>query len=188
MQAVTDRLRGAATIVLCAPSPGRDDDTVCEQLLRAGASEGRQVLWVSFSRSPAACLEGVPSDETERAVLAVGDNDDRTAGDATVDAVSSKSDLTALGIKLSQFLSASGGAITVCFDSVTAMLDHVDLETAYEFLHTITRQCYAEGARLHFHLDPEAHEETTVATITSLCDALVVFDPEPTVRVRPSVE
>jgi len=188
MQAVTDQLDGAATVLLCAPSAGRDDDAICEQLLCTGATNGREVLWVSFSHSSAACLDGVPSEGTERAMLAVGSNDDETGQDVTVDAVSNKDDLTALGIKLSQFLSTSDGAITVCFDSVTTMLEHVDLQTTYEFLHTITRQCYAEGARLHFHLDPTAHDDTTVATITSLCDALVVFDPEPTVRVRPSGE
>ena len=187
MQAVSDQLDGAATILLCA-SDGRGRG-VCHRLLDDGVAEGRTVLWVSFDRSAEACLADRSDLSTDRAVLAVGDA--QTPGDdppdgVTVDAVSSCSDLTALGIKLSRFLAATDGAITVCFDSVTTMLDHVDLDTAYEFLHTVTRQCFADGARVHFHLDPDAHDDRTVAIITSLCDACVTADDPPVVRARPS--
>jgi len=186
MQAVIDRLDGAATILLCAPS-GRDDG-LCRHLLADGAAEGRTVLWVSFDRSVDECLGAVPAVTGDRAVLAVGDAptpDSETLDDVTVDAVSTRSDLTALGIKLSRFLSSTDGSLSVCFDSVTAMLDHVALDTAYEFLHTVTRQCFAEGARVHFHLDPAAHDERTVAIITALCDARVTPGETPEVRTRP---
>lgn len=187
MQAVTDRLDGAATILLCAPSG--HDDGLCHQLLADGAAEGRTVLWVSFDRSVDECLVTLPEVTGDRAVLAVGDAptpDSEALDGVTVDAVSTRSDLTALGIKLSRFLSTTDGAISVCFDSVTAMLDHVALDTAYEFLHTVTRQCFAEGARIHFHLDSTAHDERTVAIITALCDARVTVDETHELRARPS--
>jgi hypothetical protein len=63
----------------------------------------------------------------------------------------------------------------VCFDSLTAMLQYVDVETAYEFLHAITGQLYAADARAHFHIDPTAHDRTTVDSIASLFDAVVEF-------------
>lgn len=189
MQGVTDRLDGAATILLKAPLTDRDADDVCKKLLCEGAADGRQVLWVSFTSSPPGCVHAVSDDDVDRAVLAVGEaptlNDDVGIDGVTVETVSTPTDLAALGIKLSQFLSTASGDVAVCFDSVTALLQHVDLETAYEFLHTITLQFYTEGARVHFHLDPAEHDEATVATITSLCDAVVSFDETPTVRGRP---
>jgi len=188
MQTVVDRLDGAATILLCAPS-GRDDG-LCHQLLADGAADGRTVLWVSFDRTADECLAALPEVTGDRAVLTVGGSPTPGSGvdeDVTVDTVSARSDLTALGIKLSRFLSSTDGAISVCFDSVTAMLQHVALDTAYEFLHTVTRQCFAEGARVHFHLDPAAHDQRTVAIITSLCDARVTAGEAPEVRVRPGL-
>lgn len=190
MQVVSDQLDGAATILLCASSSGRDHDELCERLLCDAATVGRTVLWVSFGRTPAECLSGFPNEAADRAVLAVGTPQSGAAitdDSVTVDAVSTRSDLTALGIKLSRFLSSSDGEISVCFDSLTALLEHVALETAYDFLHTVTRQCYVEGGQIHFHLDPTVHDPQTVAAITSLCDAHVDFDRTPPVRVRTDV-
>lgn len=190
MRDVADRLNDAASMLLCASSSDRDA-ALCERLLADDAAAGRTVLWVSFGRSPAECLSGFPDESADCAVLAVGTPPTGAAitdDSVTVDAVSTRSDLTALGIKLSRFLSASDGEISVCFDSLTTMLDYVTLETAYEFLHTVTRQCYAAGARIHFHLDPTAYDEQTVAAITSLCDARVDLDSTPSVRARNHAE
>lgn len=187
MDAVIDQLDGAASVLLCDASAGRDTDTVCEKLLSSGATDGRTVLWVSFGRSPADCLSTLPDESAERAVIAVGTPPSGAAitdDSVAIDAVSTRSDLTALGIKLSRFLSSSDGAITICFDSLTTMLQHVDLNAAYEFLHTVTQQCYVAGARIHFHLDPSGFDAQMVAAITSLCDARVAFDHTPSVRAR----
>lgn len=187
MQPAIDRLDGVATVLLCGS--GDQTDAVCRRLLDDAATAGRTLLWVSFGREPADCLDGCTVEGTERAVLAVGASPtDGRDDDVTVAAVSTPSDLAALGIKLSQFLSETDGDLTVCFDSVTAMLRHVDLDTAYEFLHTVTRQCYLADARIHFHLDPATHDTETVAAITSLCDARVDHDETVSVRVRDESE
>jgi hypothetical protein len=182
MQPAIDRLDGVATVLLCGPPD--HNDAVCRRLLDDGAEAGRTLLRVSFGPGPADCLDRCPVDDADRAVLAVGASPTEGPDDVRVAAVSTPSDLAALGIKLSQFISETDGELTVCFDSVTAMLQHVDLETAYEFLHTVTRQCYLADARTHFHLDGDAHDAETVAAITSLCDARVDHDQTPPVRVR----
>lgn len=187
MSGVTDQLDGEASILLCSSAADRDIEAVCKRLLTEGATDDRTVLWVSFGRSPAECLSTLPDETVERAVIAVGTPPTGAAitdESVTVDAVSTRSDLTALGIKLSRFLSAADGQITICFDSLTSLLQHVDPDAAYEFLHTVTRQCYAEGGQIHFHLDPSTVGEQTVAAITSLCDARVAFDQRPPLRTR----
>jgi hypothetical protein len=70
------------------------------------------------------------------------------------------------------------------------MLQYVEVETAYEFLHAITGQLYAADARAHFHIDPTAHDRMTVDSIASLFDAVVEFDdgPDPTIRKRHLIE
>ena len=94
------------------------------------------------------------------------------------------SDLTGLGVAISEVLSEWDDPVLVCFDSLTSMLQYVDSDTAYEFLHAVTGQVHAARARAHFHVDPAAHDETTLAGITSLFDARVSVNDRTTVRTR----
>jgi len=169
MTDVPEMVAGVTTTLLCGASMGGETRDCCESLLASGAADGREV----------------------RGVLAVGDAPHwETAIDGVdVEVVATPGDITALGIKLSRFLSGGDGELTVCFDSVTAMCQYVEPETAYGFLHTIAVQLYAADATAHFHVDAAAHDESTVDLFASLCDAVVdVSDDEPTVRTRPAIE
>jgi len=182
-------LGDARNVLLSAPAMAGDERTVCTDLLLGGDAAETSVLWVTFRRDPGACIEqwtGATDDPPRHgAVIAVGDAGDVDVEWATVESVNSPSDLTGLGIDIGEFLSAWDGNVVVCFDSLTAMLQYVELETAYEFLHAITGQLYAADARAHFHIDPSAHDERTVDSITSLFDAVVELgDGDPTVRKR----
>jgi hypothetical protein len=186
MTGVTDRLDGATNILLAEPPMGGGRDA-CSSML-AGSVDDPSVLFVSFTQQASACVEkweatGVTA--RNLGVITVGD----ASGDAGRDGVqtenvSTPSDLTGLGIKIGQFLSEWESPVVVCFDSLTSMLQYVDAETAYEFLHAITGQVHAAGARAHFHIDPSAHDEKTVAGITSLFDASVTVEDDTTVRTR----
>ncbi|WP_254536909.1 DUF7504 family protein [Halomarina litorea] len=99
----------------------------------------------------------------------------------------SPDDLTGIGITLSQHLSSWGGDDTetvLCFDSLTALLQYVSLERAYRFLHVLTWRTAAVGAHAHFHVDPDAHGERTLATLTSLFDGVVETGEGTDRRVR----
>lgn len=186
MTEVTDRVAGVTTTLLSGSST--DSGQHCPDLLTAAATTGREVLWVTYTRPPEACVASVPDDVPVRGVLAVGDGPhwETSMDDVDVEVVATPEDITALGIKLSRFLSGDDGLV-VCFDSITAMCQYVDPETAYGFLHTIAVQLHASDATAHFHIDPAAHEESTVDLFASLCDAVVdASGDEPTVRVRPN--
>lgn len=118
-----------------------------------------------------------------RSVVVGVDDAVREGSDEAVDGVvetsESPDDLTGIGIALSEYLSSWGsedGDVVVCFDSLTALLQYVSLERAYRFLHVLTGRAAAVGARAHYHLDPGAHEDRTLATLTSLFDAVVDED------------
>ena len=187
MPAITDDLDGAASVLLTAPSMGGDRDH-CSTLLTGGV-DAPGICFVTYTRNAAACIDqlGEAADAASRlGVITVGDTSaaiDRD--DVETRNVSSASDLTGLGIEIGQLLSEWEAPVTVCFDSLTAMLQYVEFETAYEFLHALTGQLYAADARAHYHLDPGAHDPHHVAGITSLFDAAVDLDgEEPTVRTR----
>lgn len=188
MSDVTSQVAGLRTTLLCGPSLGSQTRGCCPELLSAGAADGREVLWVTYTRPPAACVRSVPDDVPVRGVLAVGDAPhwETSVEGVDVEVVATPEDTTALGIKLSRFLSGGEEELVVCFDSVTAMCQYVEPDTAYGFLHTIAVQLYQADATAHFHLDPAAHEEPTVDLFTSLCDAVVdTTGDEPSVRTRP---
>lgn len=200
-------LAGVNNTLLLAPSFVGDEEGTCIDLLRQGPSEAQNVLLVSYTKSPDAQLrrwrehtDGQPAnlgivtvEDSTRSVAAVGG--DAAMGAAAgpngpVETVSSPNDLTGLGIRITEFLtnwngSEDGGDIAVCFDSLTALLQYVELETAYEFLHIITGRLTAVDATAHFHMDPGAHDDQTIESIVSLMDAAVeVTDDSHEVRSR----
>lgn len=87
--------------------------------------------------------------------------------------VSSPGDLTGLGLRIQQALSAwadEPGPIELCFHSLTTLCQSVDERAVFRFCHTVTRHLDASGASAHFHLDPEAVDEQTVAMLSALFD------------------
>lgn len=191
MADVIDQIGGAANVLLEMPSMGGSRD-LCTSLLTVGVDQP-SVLFVSYVRQADACVDQVEAsgvDTPQVGVLTVGESAAATDRDDIVtENVSSASDLTGLGIQIGKFLSEWEGPVVVCFDSITSMLQYVDFETAYEFLHAITGQIKAADARAHFHIDPAAHDRKVVDGIKTLCDAsITVDDGDPTVRTRDLIE
>ncbi len=191
MTDVIDKLDGATNILLELPPMGGGQE-VCTGLLSEGVTEP-SVLYVSFTQQAQDCIdqwEAGGAQARNLGVITVGDALSATdRDDITTESISTASDLTGLGIQIGQFLSEWDAPVVVCFDSLTSMLQYVDFETAYEFLHAITGQVHAAGARAHFHVDPSAHDDTQIAGITALFDAKVSLEgEEPEVRTRDVIQ
>jgi hypothetical protein len=118
--------------------------------------------------------------ETTRAASAQpGGSTASNVAEQAVEALSSPGDLTGLGIKLSEVLKEwdrNDNRTVVCFDSLTALLQYADLQTIYKFLHVLTGRFDAADVTAHFHLDPDACDQQTVSTLTSLFDTVVELD------------
>lgn len=196
---VTGQLGDAATVLLLSPSFSDHEGELCADLLLPEEADRQNALWVSYTKSPDRQVRrfrsrsasaprnvGVISvDDAARSAAAVGNDGD--AG-AVVETVTSPNDLTGLGIRITEHLTrwqGTEGRTVVCFDSLTALLQYVELETAYQFLHVLTGRFASVGAFAHFHMDPTAHDDRTVETIISLFDAVVELDGDDvTVRTR----
>ena len=171
MADIPSRLDGATNVLLEEPPIGAGRES-CTSLLVDGAAEPN-VVFVTFTRQARECVDQLDGAAGDIGVITVGDSPSLDDESVTTDSVSTPSDLTGLGIGVSRFLSEFDGPLFLCFDSLTAMLQYVDLKTAYEFLHAITGQIYAADAHAHFHIDPSAHPDSDVAALTSLFDARV---------------
>lgn len=96
-------------------------------------------------------------------------------------------DLTGLGIAVNESLTnvASGDRdAVVTFESVTALLQYVDTQRTFRFLHVLTSRIRAVDALGVFFIDPAAHDEQTVRTIDALFDAVVERDDDGEWTVR----
>ena len=149
-----------------------------------------RVLAVEYTRGPDGWLgewrRHVGNSPAETAIVSVNDGTrsasagvDPTVyqGDGTgcaVSVVESPDDLTGLGITVGGHLKRweDAGPTLVTVDSLTVLLQYVDLKRAFRFLHVLVNRVKAAGAAGHYHMDPAAHDEQTVATLASVFDAV----------------
>jgi hypothetical protein len=74
--------------------------------------------------------------------------------------------------------------IAVCFNSVTSLLQYADLQRAFRFLHVVTGRVKTVGGVGHYHLDPDAHDSQTLATLKGLFDAVVEVEEDGSLSVQ----
>jgi hypothetical protein len=181
---IADALTDEQNVLVSAPAAEVEAEGLAGSFLPSGAdAEGTHVLAVSYTRSPDEWLEGwrssvgplpgrctvVGMGETTRSAAASTGASVGPMADVTV-VGENPEDLTGLGITLGERLDRR---TVLSFDSLTALLQYVDVELAFRFLHSLTGQVAGAGARAHYLLDPQAHDHRTVATLTELFDATV---------------
>ena len=190
-------LRDAANVLVLSDS--LDDGaraSYYDTLLPATPADLR-VLAVEYTRGPDGWLDewrrhvGTPPAET--AIVSVNDGTRSAAagvdptvyqGDGTgcaVSVVESADDLTGLGITIGSHLKRweeSADPVLVTVDSLTVLLQYVDLKRAFRFLHVMVNRVKGAGAVGHYHMDPAAHDEQTVATLASVFDAVAQHDDD----------
>lgn len=160
-----------------------------------GAAEER-VLLVTNAQSPDDLIErwvrqrgSMPS---ELGIIAVGEQTRSTTerprtqqGPGILTTVESRADLAGLGIAICTYLDEwreTGGTTTVCFDSLTELLKATGVEAAFKFLVILRQRLIDVDAVAHFHLDPTAHNDQTIAQLREVFDTVV--DPKPTTEGR----
>jgi hypothetical protein len=198
-----DDIEGVTNVLLCAPSMEPAAGEACTRLLSPPGSDGERLLFVTLSDSPddrlAAWRAHDGRDEPEEvAFVAAGDSMRSVAAETasvdfpdprtTIRTLSNPGDLTGLGIGITEFLTAWEGddrPATVCVHSLTTLLQYVETQQAFRFLHVLTGRITEVDARAHYHVDPSAHDERTINTLKPLFDATLTFeDGEWTARTR----
>ena len=174
-------VEGASRVLFLAPQLEASTDGHCRTHL-ARATDG-PVLQVSFRAEPAGLVadwhEHVGDLPAEFAVVVVGGPGEeiRSPGGVAIRTVSEAGDLTELGIAITRSLDGFEGAgPAVCLDSLTVLLQYVDTEVAFRFIHTMGRYFAAADATVHAHLDPGAVDDRAVNSLASLFDGVLVHE------------
>lgn len=192
----------AASTLFLAPSMDPAGDEGCVRLLSSEPLGDANLLAVSLTDSPddkmgtwrahfeedPAQIRFIATDDGTRSVATSSGPVAVPGEPMTVESISNPADLTGLGIKISRALTDwedDERRITVCFDSLTALLQFVELDSAFRFLHVLATRMDSVDAAGHFHMDPTAHDEREINTLASVFDAVVEWsDGEWTVRSR----
>lgn len=192
---VVDAVDEAASVLVLASGIGPAGDAVCGELLAYREPEETNAIGVVYNRTPDDWLSNLSralGDAPARVrIVDAGVSGDGVSGDGVVVRGESPDDLTGIEIAVSEPVEAfsrADGETVFCFDSLTALLQYVDLELAYRFLNALTERLWRSGVRAHFHLDPAAHDDGTVATLAMLFDAVVAADAERLDRVDAVVD
>lgn len=189
---VPPAVSGAAAILVRSPGLHDQRDALCATLSMAGNPTG--VVAVTYRGTAEEWLDRMQgyrgSPEAVR-VVTVGDalGDPGESSAAAVTRVENPDDLTGVEITVGEQLAAlPAGTGTLCFDSVTALLQYADAEEAYRLLHPLVERLHAERTVGHFHVDPVAHDDSTLAALSEIFDATVeLTDDGMTVRTAAGI-
>jgi hypothetical protein len=192
----------ATATLLCAPSVSSADRHVCAELLVDGVADGVNVLHIDFVRTPRDRIRHWQQAEASPSELAILNVDtyarsssapaaptDGSELSAVVETVQNPDNLTQFGVAFTKCLDRwedDDRPVRVCFHSISAFLHYADLAQVFQFLNVVRGQLSKIGARGHFHIEPDAHEERTLNKLKPLFDAVVEVnvDGELDVSVR----
>lgn len=94
----------------------------------------------------------------------------------TVDSVSSPSNSAAFASKVTEMvdvISAPNRPTTVCFDSLTALLQYLDKSSLLKLVHVIIRELKSRNVTAHFHIDAKGVDQEVLREIQSSFDRII---------------
>jgi hypothetical protein len=177
---VVEQLRDARNVLMLASSTSPDSGDLHHYLFGEQTLDESNVLVLTFGRADHWLRElradrGTPN---ETAIVQIDETlqpSDSHPDNVMVQTVS-PTDLTGVGMAVSDIIkewSSTDAKTVVCFDSVTDFLQYADQSTMYRFLRVVTRRFDAADGFAHFHMNPNAHDKQTIATLKSPFDAVI---------------
>jgi hypothetical protein len=182
-------LEDVSNVLLLVPSLGNQGREACLDLLSLTAPDETNVLTVTYTNTAPEWVEywqgRVGQSPLRGGIVAIGQGDETVDNPSwAVKTVENPTDLTGIGIELSELLSTMAKAanddenIAVCFDSITSLLQYADLQRAFRFLHVVTGRVKTVDGVGYYRLDPDAHDRQTLATLKGLFDAVIEIDED----------
>lgn len=188
-------LSGVSNALLLAPSLGEQGKHARYTLISQTPPDETNVLAITYTNTPQEWVDGwmahIDGTPVRGGIVSIGQAETSVEGSTwAAKTVENPADLTGIGIELSELLSGMATAadedehITVCFHSITSLLQYADLQRAFRFLHVVTGRVKTVGGVGYYHLDPEAHDRQTLATLKGLFDAVITVGEDGTLTVE----
>lgn len=172
------------TALFLTPSTGAEMDA-CTALQTLGSPAETNALTVTYADSASeratSWRSHADAPPANFAVVVVGrggtgGGPDIARNETRVESIPDGGDLTSLGVAVTGVLDEwreHPYRTVVDFDSLTALLQYIDREVAFRFLHTLTARMDEADVGGHFHLTPDAIDDRTYHLLRPLFDAVV---------------
>jgi len=200
--AMLEIIGNTSNLLLVGPLLCPADYDLCSRLIRAGNEDLANLLLVTYTESPDTRLDvleaypgNLPDDvvvidaggSTTSRVESTGTDQIRSGDAATIETISSPTNIQRLGITISQYVAewaSTEGDTLICFHSLSPLLQTVeDTQRVFRFLNTLFGRVQSADAYAHYHLDPDAHDQETISTFRPMFDEIVTFDEDGSLRI-----
>ena len=180
----------ASNVLVLAPLTPAGNRACLELLTATAPPDEINVISVTYTQPPHTWLSdwraNVGELPTEMAFIhandaeSTGENVDETPANIDISKVAPSQPMDIIS-PLSEHLTrweANGNRTVVSVQTLTVLLEYVDFDTAFRYLHILTHRIRAANAMGFYQMDPEIHDEETISTLEPLFDAVVKIDPE----------
>lgn len=183
-----EALPAGANLLVTGPAMVGKRETAL-RLLAAGHESGEGILCVTTSDTAASLLKEfehhIPDFDRERVAIVdcSGSDDRQTIEEIATEQVSSPSDLTGISIGTAKLIRLFSNDdvqnIRHGLVSVSTLIQYLDLNTVFKFLHIYTSRIEDTNGLGIFTLDNVSHDEQTTNTITSEFDYVLELRETP---------
>ncbi|WP_458210920.1 helix-turn-helix transcriptional regulator [Haladaptatus sp. NG-SE-30] len=178
-----DKIHEASTVLVLAPLTPDGNQAYME--LVASTAANMNLAAITYTQPPAQWFE-----DWRRTIGALpreirhihasgmahpGTDDDTTPASVTTEVVD-PTDPMAIIVPLSRHLETWTDGDTqpvVSVQTLTVLLEYVDFDTTFRYLHILTHRIRAAGAIGFFQMEPDIHDPTTTKALKSLFDVIV---------------
>lgn len=179
-EGVLDELSPGTNLAIVGPSmTGKRD--LALQLLAAGYETGDGILCITTDSAQTVCddLERYVEslDRNRLGVVDTSGGDGQQLLDATIEGVSSPSDLTGISIGTSKLFShfSSQGISDIRYGliSISTLLQYLDSRKVFKFLHIYTKRIGDTGGLGIYTLNNDSHDQRVINTIIGQFDGVI---------------
>lgn len=189
------RVPDASNVLVLARSITPAETDACVDLLSSCGDGAVAALRLDFHRTPGDLLpdwlQNMGYRPVKVGIVSVGEQAktgavregqyDGFPFDVNVKCVANPGNLTDIGVAVTEMLDRWDEDIdqlVFCFHSLTPLLYYSDVNKAYQFTHHLTGHMTLRNASAHYHMDPNAHDTSTINTFKTLFDAAVEIDDD----------
>ncbi|WP_458210518.1 helix-turn-helix transcriptional regulator [Haladaptatus sp. NG-SE-30] len=180
----TEELRGASNVLVLAPLTP-DGNRAHMEFIASTVTADTNIASVTYTQPPVQWLDDwhqnigtFPGEihHIHASGMAQADSNDEPVPDRVSTEVVDPTDPMAIIAPLSDRLEAWADGDTrpvVSVQTLTVLLEYVDFDTTFRYLHILTHRIQAADATGYFQMDPDIHEPEIVNALKPLFDVVV---------------
>lgn len=177
-------IKGTSNVLVLAPLTPTGN-RACMELIASASPEESNLTAVTYTQPPNQWIDdwreniGMLPHKTEfihASGMAESESYDESTPENVTTAVVDPTDPMEIIVPLSEHLEKwtnDDRQPIVAVQTLTVLLEYIDFDTAFRYLHILTHRVQAAGAVGYYQIDPDVHDPETINTLKTLFDTVV---------------